>query len=188
MIEMKIYTKQGGGGMSVLFDGQRVLKDHLRLETYGTVDELNSHLGVAATECADAGSKALIVALQGELLELGSDLATPAGSANEGKVKRIGPERAKALEELIDAATGELAPLKRFILPGGSVTASRLHVARTVCRRAERLLVTLMGQEGVTGLEDCLVYLNRLSDLLFMWARLANKRAGVGDIEWKTNQ
>jgi len=182
---MKIYTRQGDAGMSVLFDGRRVRKDDMRLETYGTVDELNSHLGLAAAECADPALKDLIVAVQGELLELGSDLATPVGSPNEAKVKRVGAQRAKSLEEQIDAATTELAPLKRFILPGGSVTASRLHVARTVCRRAERLLVTLMGMEGVTGLENCLVYLNRLSDLLFTWARLANKRAGVGDIEWK---
>jgi cob(I)alamin adenosyltransferase len=185
---MKIYTKQGDGGMSVLFDGKRVRKDDLRLETYGTVDEMNSHLGLAAAVCEDAALKELLLGLQGELLELGSDLATPAGSCNEAEVKRIGPERATALEERIDAATEELAPLKRFILPGGSVAASNLHVARTVCRRAERLLVTLMGEDGAVGMENCLVYLNRLSDLLFMWARLANKRAGVGDIEWKSNQ
>jgi len=183
---MKIYTRQGDAGMSVLFDGRRVKKDHLRLETYGTVDELNSHLGLAAANCPDAPLRDLILALQGELLELGSDLATPAGSPNESKVTRIGPVRVHALEQHIDEATAQLAPLKRFILPGGTITASHLHVARTVCRRAERLLVTLMAAEP--GLENCLVYLNRLSDLLFTWARLANKRAGIGDIEWKGSQ
>src|ERR1041384_4568906 len=135
---MKIYTKQGDRGESVLFDGRRVPKDHLRLETYGTVDELNSHLGLAISGCGDPKLRELLNVLQGQLLELGSDLATPAGSPNESKVRRINEHRVRFLEERIDEATAQFPPLKRFILPGGGITASRLHVARTVCRRAER--------------------------------------------------
>lgn len=185
---MKIYTKQGDKGQSVLFDGKRVPKDHPRLETYGTVDELNSLLGLAAAECGDEGLRGLLTELQGQLLELGADLATPLGSPNEGRVKRIQGSHITFLEERIDEATAELPALKRFILPGGGVTAARLHVARTVCRRAERLLVGLMhdGEAGGTTMTDSvLIYLNRLSDLLFTLARLANKRQGVPDVEWE---
>jgi cob(I)alamin adenosyltransferase len=185
---MKIYTKQGDKGQSVLFDGKRVPKDHPRLETYGTVDELNSHLGLAAAECRDAPLRQLLTTLQGQLLELGSDLATPLGSPNEPRVRRINPNHITFLEERIDEATAELPPLKRFILPGGGVTAARLHVARTVCRRAERLLVALMHDSASEPLTDSpLIYLNRLSDLLFTLARLANKREGLPDIEWETH-
>lgn len=184
---MKIYTKQGDKGQSVLFDGKRVPKDHPRLETYGTVDELNSHLGLAAAGCADAGLKDLLVKLQAQLFELGADLATPLGSPNEGRVRRINPNHISFLEEQIDEATAELAPLKRFILPGGGVTAARLHVARTVCRRAERLLVALMHAPDAPLTDSPLIYLNRLSDLLFTLARLANKREGLADVEWETS-
>jgi cob(I)alamin adenosyltransferase len=182
---MKIYTKQGDGGRTVLFDGRRVAKDDLRIETYGTVDELNSALGLAIVDCTDAGLREFLSGLQGQLLELGSDLATPLDSKNSAKVKRIGAEQVEALEGEIDVATEKLPALKRFILPGGSVTAARLHVARTICRRAERNLVTLMQAEGADKIgEQPLVYLNRLSDLLFTLARLANQLDGRGDVEW----
>jgi cob(I)alamin adenosyltransferase len=183
---MKIYTKFGDQGQTALFDGQRVRKDHLRIETYGTVDELNSVLGVAIAECPDAALRNLLVGLQHRLFDLGADLATPAGSKNEAKVRRIGTEDVAGLEQAIDAATSELPPLTRFVLPGGTLTAAHLHVARTVCRRAERHLVALMAEEPLG--DQALIYLNRLSDLLFTLARLANKRAGRPDVEWESGK
>lgn len=183
---MKIYTKQGDRGTSSLFDGRRVAKNDLRLETYGTLDELNSHLGMAIAECLHETLAAELRQLQVELFSLGADLATPIGSANEAKVRRTNAEDVRRLEECIDGATAELPALKRFILPGGGVTACRLHVARTVCRRAERLLVGLMQQEPVG--EQALIYLNRLSDLLFTYARLANRLDGVADTEWNAEK
>ena len=179
---VKIYTKQGDAGQTGLFDGTRVAKDHLRLETYGTVDELNSVLGLAIVDCADAGLKALLMRIQHQMLDLGADLATPLESKNSSKVRRIGAEHVAMMEKEIDAATAELPALQRFILPGGGITAARLHVARTVCRRAERHLVTLMQRETIG--DSPLIYLNRLGDLLFMLARLANKREGKSDVEW----
>ncbi|HVS72776.1 MAG TPA: cob(I)yrinic acid a,c-diamide adenosyltransferase [Phycisphaerae bacterium] len=193
---MKIYTKFGDRGETALFDGQRVGKDDPRIDTYGTVDELNSSLGVAIAGMAPEGIAAAeegknlherLIALQRELFVLGSDLATPPGSRNEARVTRIGPADIDRLERMIDEATAQLPPLQRFVLPGGSMTAARLHVARTVCRRAERRLVELMRQTpgAENSLAHALIYLNRLSDLLFTWARLANKTAGVGDVEWE---
>jgi cob(I)alamin adenosyltransferase len=179
---VKIYTKQGDKGMSVLFDGERVPKHHLRLETYGTLDELNSFLGLAIAECPDAGLKGQLEGLQQSIFVLCADLATPLGSANAGKVRRIGAEEVAWLEGQIDAATASLAPLKRFILPGGGVTAARLHVARAVCRRAERHLTSLMESTSVG--DQSLIFVNRLSDLLFTLARLANRMEGIQDVEW----
>jgi cob(I)alamin adenosyltransferase len=179
---VKIYTKQGDRGQSVLFDGTRVPKDHLRLETYGTIDELNSHLGLARAHIQDTPLAELLLTLQLQLFELGSDLATPLGAPNEAKVARVGPERITFLERQIDEATSQLPALKRFILPGGSVAAAELHVARTICRRAERLLVTLMHEVPVG--DHLLIYLNRFSDLLFVLARVANQRGGLADVEW----
>jgi cob(I)alamin adenosyltransferase len=181
---VKIYTKQGDHGKTVLFDGTRVSKDHLRIETYGTVDELNSALGLAIVDCTDNSLRELLTKLQRQLLDLGSDLATPLDSKNSAKVRRIGAEHVTFLEQQIDAATAQLPPLKRFIIPGGSVTAARLHVARTICRRAERSLVSLMEREAAVIGEHPLVYLNRLSDLFFTLARLANQLDGRGDVEW----
>ncbi len=184
---MKIYTKQGDAGMSVLFDGTRVPKHHLRLETYGTLDELNSHLGLAIAGCAHATFNADLVRLQGLIMALASDLATPLGSRNEAKVRRINSQDVALLEQMIDAATALLAPLKRFILPGGGVTAARLHVARTICRRAERHLSTLMQDSSDAVGNQPLIFVNRLSDLLFTLARLANKLDGIPDVEWNTD-
>ncbi len=145
---MKIYTKFGDRGQTALFDGTKVPKDHLRIETYGTVDELNSWLGMAVATLGGDGAAAelagLLTKLQRQLFVLGSDLATPLGSKNEAKVTRVSEREVKFLEEQIDAATAGLPALKSFILPGGTVAAAQLHVARTVCRRAERSLVGMM--------------------------------------------
>ena len=182
---MKIYTRQGDKGVSGLFDGRRVPKCHPRLEAYGTLDELNSHIGLAIAHCRHPSLQTQLLALQHQLLVLGSDLATPPGSANESKVTRIQPRDATELEHQIDAATAQLPPLKRFILPGGSLAAAALHIARTVCRRAERQMVSLMQQTPADPIgEQPLVFVNRLSDLLFVLARLANHLDGVDDIEW----
>lgn len=179
---MKIYTRQGDQGQTSLFDGRRVGKDDLRIETYGTVDELSSHLGLALSDCPHATLRGLLERVQFELFDLGADLATPADSPHAGRIRRVSPEQARGLEADIDRISADLPPLKRFVLPGGGVTAARLHVARTVCRRAERLLVRLMATEPVGA--STLVYLNRLSDLLFVLARWANKLDGRPDVEW----
>ncbi len=179
----KIYTKFGDQGQTVLFDGERVRKDHLRIETYGTVDEFNSHLGLAIVDCRHEKLRAILTTLQNELFDLGADLAMPIDAEMVlGKIKRIGAAHVGFLEQTIDAVTAELPPLKRFVLPGGGVTAARLHVARTVCRRSERLLVTLMAEENVG--DQPLIYLNRMGDLLFTLARWANKLDGINDVEW----
>jgi cob(I)alamin adenosyltransferase len=185
---MRIYTKFGDTGLTALFDGTRVPKSHLRIDTYGTLDELNSHLGLAIAHCPDPPLAQQLTDLQIDLFILSSDLATPAGSKNEAKITRTSPQAIADLEQQIDDATAQLPPLKRFILPGGTPTAARLHVARTVCRRAERLLTALLAAEQNTPQEPALhtplIYLNRLSDLLFTLARLANKREGRPDVEW----
>jgi cob(I)alamin adenosyltransferase len=178
---MKIYTRQGDDGSTGLFDGRRVPKDDLRIEACGAVDELNSQLGLALVDCP-AELRSWLEPVQIELFELGADLATPPDSRNAGKVKRVAPERAIALETAIDHLQAELTPLKRFVLPGGTELAARLHVARTVCRRAERRVVQLAAAGPVTP--AVLIYLNRLSDLLFVCARWANRHAGRPDVEW----
>ncbi|HMD53202.1 MAG TPA: cob(I)yrinic acid a,c-diamide adenosyltransferase [Phycisphaerae bacterium] len=185
---MKIYTRQGDQGQTTLFDGARVSKNNLRVQTYGAVDELNSHLGLAIAYCPQsekhAKLKNLLLDLQHQLFDLGADLATPLDSPNSSRVRRITAADSTAMEKQIDEATAQITPLKVFVLPGGSVLAAQLHVARTVCRRAERLLVTLMQNENVGAY--VLVYLNRLSDLLFTLARLANHLDGIPDITWKS--
>jgi cob(I)alamin adenosyltransferase len=179
---MKIYTRQGDTGNTGLFDGRRVRKDDLRIETYGTIDELNSVLGLVIADCPHAAITDLLGLLQRQLFELGADLATPEDSANASKIRRVSPEHVTFLEHQIDVAMNQAPPLKHFVLPGGTRAAAGLHIARTVCRRAERLAVTLAGHETVGP--QVLVYLNRLSDLLFALARLANHLDGRADIEW----
>ena len=179
---MRIYTRQGDQGQTTLFDGKRVSKDHLRLATYGTVDELNSWLGLAASLCRHEQLRQVLNQLQHHLFDLGADLATPLDSPNSALVKRIEVRHSAEMEKQIDTFTAELPPLKQFILPGGSPLAAHLHIARTVCRRAERHLVELMRVEQ-TG-EAPLIYLNRLSDLLFVLARLANKLDGHPETHW----
>ncbi len=179
---MRIYTRQGDHGQTTLFDGKRVSKDHLRLATYGTVDELNSWLGMAVSLCRHEQLRQILNQLQHGLFDLGADLATPLDSPNSALVNRIQVRHAAEMEKQIDTFTAELLPLKQFILPGGSPLAAHLHIARTVCRRAERHLVELMREEQ-TG-EAPLIYLNRLSDLLFVLARLANKLDGHPETHW----
>lgn len=180
---MKIYTKTGDKGETSLFGGQRVFKDALRVEAYGTVDELNSVLGVVRSENSDGRIQEILMQVQNQLFTLGADLATP-GSSEGKSIDRIGSREIDALERAIDAIDPLLKPLKSFILPGGSPTASRLHCARTVCRRAERAVVRLSRSEDVS--EGVVIYLNRLSDLLFTLARYANHVAGVQETQWKS--
>jgi cob(I)alamin adenosyltransferase len=179
---MKIYTKTGDKGDTSLFGGQRVPKDALRIEAYGTVDELNSVLGIAMAENDSAPIYDILHRIQNDLFTLGADLATPRARTKE--IKRIDGKDVHALEKIIDTLQPHLKPLKSFILPGGSIVASRLHFARTVCRRAERVVVRLSRNEDIG--EDLTVYLNRLSDLLFVLARYGNHVAGVQEIKWKS--
>ncbi len=185
---MKIYTRTGDSGETGLFGGQRVRKDHTRVEAYGDVDELNAVLGGVATALEQVGDAELterIRVLQADLFTLGANLATPApedGGRRNDHIPPLPTERISEMEHWIDDAEKELEPLGNFILPGGTEAASRLHLARTVCRRAERRVTTLTAVAHIPG--EAVIYLNRLSDLLFTWARLANHRAGSGDIPW----
>ncbi len=180
---MKIYTRQGDAGTTGLFDGQRVPKDDPRINAYGAVDELNSFVGVAVAAGANPDLATILRQIQHDLFVLGADLATPQNSRNEAKIQRVPPEAAAALEPIIDRVEALLIPLKQFILPGGSMVAAQLHVARTVCRRAERLVVTLTAHTAINP--QCVTYLNRLSDLLFVLARWANVQASVPDVPWE---
>lgn len=186
---MKIYTRTGDDGTTGLFGGGRVSKADLRVEAYGSVDELNSVLGVARAQLSErelGGSRldALLAALQNELFVLGADLATPRSDKDRALIERIDDEAIARLESQIDELEADLSPLTAFILPGGSLPAATLHLARTVCRRAERVAVAAQG-EGV-ALGPCAVrYLNRVSDLLFVMARWANHAQGVSDVPWR---
>lgn len=178
----RIYTRGGDDGTTSLGGGQRVKKDAPRIEAYGTVDELNSWLGVARASGLDSELDTIVGSLQNELFHLGSDLCILEQDKANLKVPAIEQRHVDALESLLDRMTAEVGPLENFILPGGSLGAAHLHVARTVCRRAERLLVTLAERESVGA---CTVrYLNRLSDALFVLARAENRRRGVADVLW----
>jgi cob(I)alamin adenosyltransferase len=174
---VKIYTRTGDTGETSLFGGARVRKDDARIEAYGTIDELNSVLGVVRASWASSLDGQLH-AVQSDLFDIGAHLASP------GTSRFAGPpaERVTSLEHDIDAMESELAPLKTFILPGGSLAAAQLHVARTVCRRAERLVVALNDDDDAT--KSSITYLNRLSDFLFVAARFANHKNGVADVPW----
>ena len=183
---VRIYTRTGDDGSTGLFGGARVRKDDLRVEAYGSVDELNSALGVAASMTDDAKLAAGLREIQSDLLTLGADLSTPMGEPErrgQTTIPRLVDDRVSALEQMIDHNEADLPPLTQFILPGGTATASALHVARTVCRRAERRCVALADAEQINPV--CVQYLNRLSDLLFVMARTANHRAGVPDVIWQ---
>jgi cob(I)alamin adenosyltransferase len=180
---VRIYTKTGDDGSTGLLGAGRVSKDDLRVEVYGTVDEVNAALGVARAHGLDPEADALIARLQDELFVLGSALADP--SPDGPFHHAITPRHVAGLESAIDGLEEELEPLAQFILPGGSPPAAQLHLARTVCRRAERLAVALSRTPGRDVPAAIIVYLNRLSDLLFVLARAANRRAGVADILWK---
>jgi cob(I)alamin adenosyltransferase len=183
----RIYTRTGDDGTTGLVGGQRVKKNALRIETYGTVDELSSAIGLARTALADQ-THARAVELdrwlawtQDTLFNLGSDLATLPADRWEG-MPLISPEDARALERAIDLAQRDLEPLANFVLPGGSFPGAYLHLARTIARRAERLLVTLSQNEPIS--DDVLQYVNRLSDALFVWSRWINAALGTPEQIW----
>jgi len=180
--DVKIYTRTGDSGETGLFDGTRVPKSDPRVSAYGDVDELNAWLGLARVELADEQLTGILETVQRDLFALGAQLADPSRKIS-GRVTKaaVNAEDVTRLEGWIDQLEAELTPLRRFILAGGSSGAAVLHVARTICRRAERGIVSL----GPDALEpDLLVYVNRLSDLLFVMARTANRRAGVAETEW----
>jgi cob(I)alamin adenosyltransferase len=180
---MKIYTKRGDTGETDLLGGPRVSKDHARVEAYGVVDELNAVLGVCAAETPHADVGSLLAKLQGWMFDLGAYLASPdAERRRKGRVPEPREADVAELEKAIDDFEAKLTPLERFILPGGTRAAAAFHVARTVCRRAERCAVALHHEEPLDG--AALRLLNRLSDLLFVMARVENRRAGVADVEW----
>jgi cob(I)alamin adenosyltransferase len=180
----RIYTRTGDDGTTALGLGARVPKDALRVDCYGTVDELNSLLGLALAAPAPAELEAELRRIQNDLFHLGADLCVTEEQKAAKPLPRIEERHVRALEERIDAWNEELPPLANFILPGGSPAAAALHVARTVCRRAERLLVALARQEPVGAWT--VPYLNRLSDLLFVQARTANRLAGVEEPYWNS--
>ena len=181
---MKIYTRTGDAGETGLFGGGRVGKDHPRVQAYGDIDELNSALGIARATAPGHLFDDLLQGIQRDLFALGGQLATP----DPDKVKKalekaeLSAARVSRFEQAIDEAEAELPPLTAFVLPAGTPKASALHLARTICRRAERSVVGLTRQEEVPAF--FVIYLNRLSALLFTLARLANHRGGVGDVTW----
>jgi cob(I)alamin adenosyltransferase len=179
---MKIYTKTGDEGLTSVIGG-RVPKDDSRVETYGTIDELNSYVGVAISLMNNQAQfqdlEELLLNIQHELFDCGSDLAFV---RKQDRSYKVTPEFIRKLEEAIDRMESETPPLKRFILPGGSMLSSQLHICRTVCRRAERLVVTMARNTEINA--EVRSYLNRLSDFFFVAARLANVRSGIPDIEY----
>jgi len=181
---MKIYTRTGDAGSTGLFGGARVPKDDPRVDAYGDVDELNAVIGIARAAEPMPRVDEVLVAVQRDLFAIGALLATPdrAKMAQHLEKARIDEARIRDLERAIDDADSELEPLRSFILPGGSPKAAALHVARTVCRRAERHVVSLQHEVELPPL--AVIYLNRLSDLLFTRARLANRRAVTGEVTW----
>jgi len=179
----RIYTRGGDQGETSLGDGTRVPKDHPRVAAYGSVDELNAVLGLLRGHHADVAEADLLRDIQNDLFDVGADLCVPpAAEEPAGKRLRIQANQATRLEQAIDRLNANLQPLKSFILPGGTGPAAWCHLARTVCRRAEREVVTLMGQEAVNP--QVLVYLNRLSDLLFVLSRIYNDN-GRQDVLWQ---
>ena len=177
-----IVTRTGDDGTTGLVGGERVSKDSPRVWAYGTVDELNSAIGVVRSVNTDSDLEARLRQIQNDLFNLGGELATPAGKLQQG-VPRIEEQHVVHLEKLVEDLTKELGPLQEFILPGGSPVAAQLQVARTICRRTERFCVRL-GKEEKVG-EFVTPYLNRLSDALFTLARWSNKKAGVKETYWK---
>lgn len=180
---MKIYTRAGDGGQTELPGGVPVAKDIARLEAVGSVDELNALLGLARSEALPKGVDRLLQRLQHELFELAAELAVAVPAAHDNRT--LGLAHVRALEEAIDRYSERLKPLGEFILPGGSRAAAALHVARTVCRRAERRLVTLIRQDEPESMPNLTAYLNRLSDLLFVLARAVNALADHDETRWR---
>jgi cob(I)alamin adenosyltransferase len=180
---VKIYTKRGDRGETDLLGGSRVPKDHARVAAYGAVDELNAQLGAAAAATRHPDLRQLAERIQERLFEIGAFLASPdAALRAKSGIAEPTAEEVAFLEGQIDACERELEPLRRFVLPGGHAAAAAFHVARTVCRRAEREAVALDRADPLGA--AVLTYLNRLSDLLFVLARVENRRAGIADVEW----
>ena len=178
---MKIYTRSGDGGETSFLGGGRVPKNDLRVDAYGEVDELNSSLGVARAQATSDDARSTLSAVQRDLFSVGAILANPKGRLSSDKVA-LDDSAVRKLEELIDRVEAQLEPLKTFILPGGSTGGALLHNARAVCRRAERKLVELAGNEPVPSV--VMSYMNRLSDLLFVLARLENKHQSIEEEKW----
>ncbi len=185
MSSPKIYTKTGDGGKTSLVNGERVRKSHVRLDCYGSVDELNSHLGVLVSHLPTAafdGVSEFLTQIQNQLFNLGSQLACPDAKLAE-QLPQITAQHIEALEKEMDELSKDLPPLKEFILPGGHLLASHAHVARTVCRRAERLCCSLAETEVLP--ETLIPYLNRLNDYFFILARYFNHHLGAAEVTWK---
>jgi len=182
----RIYTKTGDAGDTGLGDGSRVPKDHPRVAAYGSVDELNAVLGLLVAHQPNGPETGLLRSIQNDLFDVGADLCVPPSAGEEpGQRLRLQPAQAERLEAAIDRLNEALQPLASFVLPGGSPTAAWCHLARTVCRRAERDVVTLMRGETVNP--QVVIYLNRLSDLLFVLARVCNNQ-GRDDVLWVPGQ
>lgn len=180
---MKIYTKTGDDGTTGLFNGSRVQKYDLRVESYGTVDELNSIIGLARTVSKNQILSETLKKISNMLFSLGSDLATPHNPPPKFTAMRLEESSISFLENLIDEYTAQLPPLRNFILPGGTLCAAYLHQARTVCRRAERLIVKLSEHDEIGS--TVVIFINRLSDYLFTAARYENFLSGENDNEWE---
>lgn len=180
---MKIYTKTGDAGQTGLFAGPRVAKDDARIEAYGTVDELNAVLGTVLQADLPRELVDLVQRVQHELFAVGAELATPDPALHGCRL--VGAPHIQQLEQEIDRLEAGLSPLRQFVLPGGTAASAALHMARSVCRRAERRVVTLARVSESPISAEVIIYLNRLSDLLFVAARTANAEAGVGDVPWE---
>ena len=179
---MKIYTKTGDFGNTSLFGGKRVDKDNQRIEAYGTLDELNSVIGLILVEKVNEKTRKILTILQQSLFVIGSELATPSDVQSKA-IRPLTNEEIKLLENYIDEIDADLPPLKNFIIPGGTKAASLLHFARTVCRRAERRIVEIDKSENIS--KNIIAYMNRLSDLLFVIARFENHVTSTPETEWK---
>jgi len=182
----RIYTKSGDGGETGLGDGSRVPKDHPRVAAYGSVDELNAVLGLLVSHHPQTAEVDLLRSIQNDLFDVGADLCLPQSAGEAAGMRlRVRAEQAERLEQAIDRLNASLAPLSSFILPGGEAAAAWCHLARTVCRRAERDVVTLARNESINP--QVIIYLNRLSDLLFVLARVYNNN-GREDVLWRPGQ
>lgn len=180
---MRIYTKTGDDGQTGLFGGGRVSKAHARVEAYGAVDELNSVIGLALAQLSDAQASQRLALVQSDLFAIGAHLATPAETRGKRpQLPDLPGARVEQMEQWMDELDAALPELRVFILPGGTVAGATLHVARSVARRAERRVIALAGQDTVDS--GIVVYLNRLSDYLFLLARMTNSRAGVAERPW----
>ena len=196
---MKVYTGGGDKGKTSLFSGERVAKSHERVDAYGDIDELSSFLGALAASIPDSGSESgqkiieELYQIQSDLLGVGAILATTPDSSSFESLTKISEEKSKALEKAMDRMDAELPPLKTFILPGGHMASAWAHIARTICRRAERRMIGLFQESDTAAssatvpehVQNVLVYINRLSDYLFVVARYCNHIVGTEDVPWK---